>query len=43
MSTGEEMIASPITYMVDRKQYAAIAYNFHVFDFVLYQPEKPAK
>lgn len=43
MYTGQEINASPITYIVDGKQYAAIESKSDVFGFALFQPEKPAK
>lgn len=41
-NTGQEINASPITYMVHGRQYAAIESNSDVFGFALFQPEKPA-
>jgi alcohol dehydrogenase (cytochrome c) len=39
-NTGEGINAQPMTYMVDGKQYVAIATNTTVFGFALFEPEK---
>jgi alcohol dehydrogenase (cytochrome c) len=41
-NTGEGINAQPMTYMVDGKQYVAIATNTTVFGFALFEPEKVA-
>ena len=42
-NTGQPINAQPMTYMVDGKQYVAIATNTDVFGFALFEPEKVAK
>lgn len=37
-STGQLLTASPVTYMVDKKQYIAIASGAEVFSFGLFEP-----
>jgi alcohol dehydrogenase (cytochrome c) len=39
-NTGEGINAQPMTYMVEGKQYVAIATNTTVFSFALFEPEK---
>ncbi|QHN03247.1 PQQ-dependent dehydrogenase, methanol/ethanol family [Granulicella sp. WH15] len=39
-NTGEGINAQPMTYMVDGKQYVAIATNTTVFSFALFEPQK---
>jgi alcohol dehydrogenase (cytochrome c) len=41
-NTGEPINAQPVTYMVEGKQYVAIATNTNVFGFALFEPEKVA-
>jgi alcohol dehydrogenase (cytochrome c) len=41
-NTGEGINAQPMTYMVDGKQYVAIATNTTVFGFALFEREKVA-
>lgn len=42
-NTGQEINASPVTYMAEGKQYTAIESNSDVFGFALFEPEKPSK
>ena len=39
--TGEGITAAPITYSVDGKQYVAIASATAIFNFGLFEPQKP--
>ena len=40
-SMGQNITASPITYMVDGRQYVTIAAASDVFTFGLFEPAKP--
>ena len=41
-NTGQPINSQPVTYMVNGKQYVAIATNTDVFGFALFEPEKVA-
>ncbi len=38
---GQQLFSSPITYMVDGKQYVAMVSKTDVFAFALFEPMKP--